>query len=307
MTNSILDDFKNAWNKPNNSPAQLIIINVIVYLFLAILLVFSRLGGAEGFFEAVYNQFSIPPILTDFLMRPWTLVTYGFAHSLGGIFHILFNMLIFYWFSKLILEYLGNQKVISIYVMGVLTGGLAYLFVYNVIPFYIDSAPNVSGMVGASAAVYAITVAAATLSPNYTFYLLFLGPVKIKYIAAVTIFLSFLGSVGTNAGGNIAHLGGAFIGYLYVMQLQNGNDIGGWVIRFMDFIQSFFKRSSNIKVTHRSEKAKTVKSRPVRKSSKKSGEASQEQIDAILDKISQSGYESLSKEEKQQLFNASKK
>lgn len=308
MTNSILDDFKNAWNKPNNSPAQLIIINVIVYLFLAILLVFSRLGGAQGFFDVIYDQFSIPPILTDFLMRPWTLVTYGFAHSLGGIFHILFNMLIFYWFSRLILEYLGNQKVISIYIMGVLTGGLAYLFVYNVIPFYIDSASGVSGMVGASAAVYAITVAAATLSPNYTFYLLFLGPVKIKYIAAVTIFLSFLGSVGTNAGGNIAHLGGAFIGYLYVKQLQSGNDIGGWVIRFMDFVQSFFKRPSNIKVTHRSEKAKTVKSRPVRKSaSKSSGEASQEQIDAILDKISQSGYESLSKEEKQQLFNASKK
>ena len=164
-------------------------------------------------------------------------------------------------------------------------------------------------MVGASAAVYAITVAAATLSPNYTFYLLFLGPVKIKYIAAVAIFLSFLGSVGTNAGGDIAHLGGAFIGYLYVKQLQNGNDIGAWVIRFMDFVQSFFKRPSNIKVTHRSEKAKTVKSRPVRKSSAKKGaeEASQEQIDAILDKISQSGYESLSKEEKQQLFNASKK
>ncbi len=308
MTNSILDDFKNAWNKPNNAPAQLIIINVIVYLFLGILSVFSTLGGAEGVFRVIYNQFSIPPIFTDFLTRPWTLITYGFAHSLRGIFHILFNMLIFYWFSKLILEYLGNMKVISIYIMGVLTGGLAYLFVYNVIPFYIESAPGVSGMVGASAAVYAITVAAATLSPNYTFYLLFLGPVKIKYIAGVTIFLSFLGSVGTNAGGNIAHLGGAFIGYLYVRQLQSGNDIGGWVIRVMDYVQSFLSKPSNIKVTHRSEKAKKVRSKPTRKAASRSaGEASQEQIDAILDKISQSGYESLTKDEKQQLFNASKK
>lgn len=311
MTNSILDDFKNAWNKPNNATAQLIIINVVVFLFLGVLSVFSTIGGAQGFFTAIYSQFSIPPLFEDFLFRPWTLITYGFAHSLGDIFHILFNMLIFYWFSKLILEYLGNQKIISIYVMGVLAGGLAYLFVYNVIPFYNESAPNISGMVGASAAVYAITVAAATLNPNYTFYLLFLGPVKIKYIAGFYIVISFLGSVGGNAGGNIAHLGGAFIGFLYVKQLQSGNDIGAWVIRFLDFVQSFFNKSSNIKVTHRSEKAKTVKTRPTRKSkapaTKNGGEASQEQIDAILDKISQSGYESLTKDEKQQLFNASKK
>ena len=308
MTNSILDDFKNAWNKPNNAPAQLIIINVVVFLFLGVLLVFSRIGGAEGIFDAIYNQFSIPPIFGDFLTRPWTLITYSFAHSLTGIFHILFNMLIFYWFSKLIVEYLGNNKVISLYVTGALAGGVAYLIVYNLIPFYMDSAPGISGMVGASAAVYATAVAAATLVPNYTFYLLFLGPVKIKYIAAFYIVISFLGSVGANAGGNVAHLGGALMGYVYVRQLQAGNDLGAWVIQFMNFVKSFFVKKPNIKVTHKKE---TVKSHKVRKSSKTSGssgqEASQDEIDAILDKISQSGYESLTKSEKQKLFNASKK
>ncbi len=308
MTNSILDDFKNAWNKPNNAPAQLIIINVVVFLFLGVLLVFSRIGGAEGIFEAVYNQFSIPPILADFLTRPWTLITYSFAHSLSGIFHILFNMLIFYWFSKLVVEYLGNNKVISLYVVGALAGGVAYLIVYNLIPYYIDSAPGISGMVGASAAVYATAVAAATLVPNYTFYLLFLGPVKIKYIAAFYIVISFLGSVGANAGGNVAHLGGALMGYVYVRQLQSGNDLGAWVIQFMNFVKSFFVKKPNIKVTHKKE---TVKSHKARKSSRSAGassqEASQDEIDAILDKISQSGYESLTKTEKQKLFNASKK
>ncbi len=307
MTNSILDDFKNAWNKPNNAPAQLIIINIIIFLFLGVLLVFSRIAGAEGAFDFVYNQFSIPPIFTDFLTRPWTLITYSFAHSLTGIFHILFNMLIFYWFSRLIVEYLGNQKVISLYVLGALAGGVAYLIVYNVIPFYVDSAPNISGMVGASAAVYATVVAAATLIPNYTFYLLFLGPVKIKYIAAFYIVISFLGSVGANAGGNVAHLGGAFIGYLYVRQLQGGTDLGAWVIQFMDFVKSFFVRKPNIKVTHKKETVHSQRTRRAPSRSTGGGDASQEEIDAILDKISQHGYESLTKTEKQKLFNASKK
>lgn len=309
MTNSILDDFKNAWNKPNNAPAQLIIINVVVFLFLGVLYVFSTIGKAEGFFTAIHNQFSIPPIFSDFISRPWTLITYGFAHSLSDIFHILFNMLFLFYFGRLIVEYMGNNKVISIYVLGAMAGALLYLIAYNTIPFYMERAPMIPGMVGASAAVDAIMVAAAVLIPNYTFYLLLIGPVKIKYIAAFFVVVSFLSSVGGNAGGNIAHLGGAAIGWIYVRQLQSGNDIGAWVIQFIEFVQSFFKKPSNIKVTHRSEKTKATRKASSRRASTsgKSKEASQEQIDAILDKISQSGYESLTKEEKQQLFNASKK
>ena len=306
MTNSILDDFKNAWNKPNNAPAQLIIINVIVFLFLGTLWVISSISQADALFTVIYNQFSIPPIFQDFILRPWTIITYGFAHSLTGIFHILFNMLIFYWFSRLIVEYLGNQKVISIYVVGALAGGLAYLVVYNTIPFYIQNSGSISGMVGASAAVYATVVAAATLNPNYTFFMLFLGPVKIKYIAFFYIVVSFLGSVGANAGGNIAHLGGAAIGYLYVVQLQKGNDIGAWVIQFINFVKSFFQPQPKIKVSHK--KPRKAATSRAQKSTRKSSvsSTSQDEIDAILDKISQSGYESLSKEEKQKLFDASK-
>jgi hypothetical protein len=157
-------------------------------------------------------------------------------------------------------------------------------------------------MVGASAAVYAMTVAAATLMPNYSFHLLFFGPVRIKYIALFYIIISFMGSVGGNAGGNIAHLGGALIGYVYIKQLQSGNDIGKWVIGLMDFFKSFFTKQSNIKVTHKSNRATS------RGSSKNTNsQPEQAEIDSILDKISQSGYESLSQAEKQKLFNASKK
>ncbi len=299
MNNSFFEDFKNAWGKPNNAPAQLIIINVVVFLVLGVLMVVSNLSGLEWLFRVPYNQFSIPPSFGEFLTRPWTIITYAFAHSLNGILHILFNMLIFFWFSKLILEFLGNNRVISLYVLGALAGGIAYLLVYNFVPYYQNQITGVSGMVGASAAVYATVVGAAVFMPNYTMYLMFFGPVRIKYIAGFYVVLSFLGSTGGNAGGNIAHLGGALAGWLYISQLKSGNDLGAWVISFIDWVKSFFVASPNIKVTHRKAEKTTTK----RSSSTKT---EQEEIDAILDKISQSGYDSLSKDEKQKLFNASK-
>ena len=143
-------------------------------------MVLTNLSGTEGIFRAIYNQFSIPPSFGEFLTRPWTLMTYAFAHSLSGVLHILFNMLIFFWFSKLIMEFLGNNKVIALYVLGALAGGVAYLLVYNLIPFYTDQVTSVSGMVGASAAVYATVVGAATFMPNYTMHLMFFWSGKNK-------------------------------------------------------------------------------------------------------------------------------
>ena len=301
-----LSDFKNAFSRPNSAHTQLIIINVVVFLFLAVLNVFSSILDFEYVFAFVYKQFSIPPLFSDFITRPWTIITYSFSHSLSGIFHILFNMLVFYWFARLVIEYLGSDKVISLYVLGALAGGISYLLVYNLVPFYANQAHMLSGMVGASAAVYAVVVAAATLIPNYTFFLLFLGPVRIKYIAAFYIVLSFLGSVGSNAGGNIAHLGGALMGFIFIKQLQKGNDWGAWVLSVIRFFKSFFVRQPNIKVSYK--KGSSSKSKPSSSSSRQSSsKTSQDEIDEILDKISERGYESLTKEEKQKLFNASKK
>ena len=306
MNNSFLEDFKNAWGKPNNALAQIILINVIIFVGIAIVYVISMVSGAEFIYEFVHDQFSIPPVFSDFITRPWTILTYAFNHNLFDIFHILFNMLILYWFGQLIVEYLGNQKVISLYILGALAGAVVYLLVYNFVPFYIERS-GFPGMVGASAAVYAVTVAAATLMPEFKFHLLFFGPVKIKYIAAFYIVLSFIGSVGGNAGGNIAHLGGAAIGYLYIRQLQSGNDIGNWVISCMSFFKSFFVRQSKIKVTHKTTRQSYSKSSSTSsRTTSSSSTLDQDEIDAILDKISKSGYESLSKSEKQKLFNASK-
>ncbi len=295
----MLEEFKHAFNKPNNGHVQLIIINVVVFIALGVLYVFSRIGGFENIFISVHNQFSIRPVFTDFLKQPWTIITYAFAHSLQDIFHILFNMLFLYWFGKLFVEYLGSDKLVALYLLGALVAAGFYLLIYNTVPFF-KAQSDFSGMVGASGAIFAIMVAVATLLPDYTFILLFLGPVKIKYIAGFYILLSFLGTTGANAGGNLAHLGGALMGFVYIKQLQAGVNWGGWITIVLDWIKNLFKPQVKVKVTYR----KTESSK-----SKASGasKASQEEIDAILDKISDRGYESLSKDEKEKLFNASKK
>jgi membrane associated rhomboid family serine protease len=296
----MLEEFKNAFRRPNHAHVQLIIINVAVFLALGVVYVFSKVGGLDAVFEAVYKQFLIPPKFVSFLSRPWTILTYGFAHSLSDIFHILFNMLALYWFGRLFIEYLGSDKLIALYVLGALAGGVVYLLMFNTIPFFVQRS-EFSGMVGASAAVYAVMVAAATLLPDYTFFLLFFGPVRIKYIVAVYIVISFLGSVGPNAGGNLAHLGGALMGFIYMKQLQIGVNWGGWITAILQWAGGLFQPQTHVKVTYRKPDARRAQTKS------KSKKTSQEEIDAILDKISERGYESLTKEEKEKLFNASKK
>lgn len=195
----MFEEFKNAFSRPNNSHIQLILINVFVFAVLAVLMVFSRWFGFDAFFLSVHNQFSLPSEFMEFITRPWTLITYFFTHNLMGIMHILFNMLALYWFGKLLVSYLGSDKVIAIYVLGGIAGGVLYLMVYNLIPNPPSFLSGRAELVGASASVFAIMVAAATLLPDYTFFLLFFGPVKIKWIAAIYIFLSVIGSVGQNA------------------------------------------------------------------------------------------------------------
>ena len=296
----MLEEFKNAFQRYNNAHVQLIIINIVVFLTLAVVLVFSRAFQVPDIFIVVHDQLAIPAPIGEFLQKPWTLITYAFVHDLSGVFHILFNMLVFYWFGKLFVEYLGSDKLVALYFLGALAGGLAYLLVYNTIPFYIERIGSFNGMVGASAAIYAIVVATATLIPDYTFFLLFLGPVRIKYIAGFYIVVSFLGSVGENAGGNVAHLGGALMGFIYIKQLQAGVNWGSWVTATLDWFKGLFTAKPKVKVTYRKQYSDAQK--PKAKSS-----ISQDEIDAILDKISDGGYESLTKEEKEKLFNASKK
>ena len=294
----MFEEFKNAFSRTNNGHVQLILLNVILFIALAVVYVVATVSGYGNVFRLVHDQFSLSPLPSEFLTRPWTLITYAFAHSLSDIWHILFNMISLYWFGRLFLEYLGNDRLIALYVLGALAGGILYLLLSNTIPFF--QAHAATGMVGASAAIYAIMVGCATLLPDYTFLLLFFGPVRIKYIAFFFILLSFLGTVSANAGGNIAHLGGALMGFVYVRQLQRGRNLGGWITAILKAIGGLFQRKPRIRVEYRREGPSVSRKETT-------ASVSQQEIDAILDKISERGYESLSREEKEKLFRAGKK
>ncbi len=304
--NSILEDFKQAF-KTGNILNQLIVINVVVFVLFGVVGVFMQLSGADALYQRIYYYLSLPSSPDQILYQPLSFVTYMFMHQ--GIFHILWNMLFLYWFGKLVTGYLGQNKVLGLYVFGGLMGGLLYVLAYNILPFYAPVAAN-STLVGASGAVLAVVVGAATFQPNFTVHLFLFGPIKIKYIAAFVVLSSFFRITGSNAGGEIAHLGGALMGYVIISQLQKGNDWSKPVVQFIAWVKSFFVRQPKIYVSYKnkeeSKKTWRKKAPSSTGSTKKKTATPQAEIDAILDKISEKGYDALSKEEKQKLFNASK-
>ncbi|MBS9522442.1 rhomboid family intramembrane serine protease [Litoribacter ruber] len=296
------DQIKNAFNQSGNSLYKILAINLLVYFILLVSWVFLSLAGQEALYNAMRSYLMMPAAPEYFITQPWTIFTYMFTHD--RFFHILFNMLFLYWFGLLVMEYLGSRKLANLYILGGITGGLFYMVVYNIAPLFSDHVDR-SLMLGASAGVYAIVVAAATLSPNTSFRLLLLGNVKIKYIAIFYVLVAFANSAGSNAGGELAHLGGAALGYIYVVQLRNGRDLGIPVQVVGQFFEKLFSRKSKVKVTYR-KKSYEYKSEPLSKS--RAGEmTSQEEIDRILDKIAEKGYDSLSKDEKRKLFEFSNK
>ncbi|GGK66198.1 rhomboid family intramembrane serine protease [Rufibacter glacialis] len=303
---SIFDDIRSAFTKGNNALHQLIFINVVVFAVLIVLRTIMTLSGSGSTFGYLMTFLSLPSNLQLFAFRFWTLITYFFTHL--EFFHILFNMLNLYWFGMLIREYLGDKRLVNLYILGGLAGGLIYLLSYNTIP-YLQLRAEGSFMMGASGSVIAIMVAAATLLPNYTFNLILIGPIRIKYIALVMVLLSISGATGGNAGGNIAHLGGALLGFFYVRQLQGGSDMGRPLQAVLGFFRGLFQRRSPLKVAYKNPNRpySASASSPVSSASNIPGNPSQLEIDQILDKISVSGYESLTKEEKQKLFKASQK
>ena len=303
--NSILDDFKIAF-KTGNILSQIIVINVVVFLFMGVLSVLLTLSGQEGVYLEFSRYLTLPSDLGKLIYKPWTIITYFFFHQ--GLFHILFNMLWMYWFGRIISEYLGQNKILGFYVWGGIGGGLFYILIYNLFPFFAEAVPY-SNLLGASAGVTAIVVAAATFQPNFTVSLILIGPVKLKYIAAFSVVASLFQSTGANAGGEIAHLGGAIVGYVGMVQLQKGNDWSKPIVNFVIWVKSLFKPQSKIKVSYKKEPSARPQARTTKKAASKGSsiqETSQAEIDSILDKISDKGYDALSKEEKQKLFNASK-
>lgn len=280
MNNSSFKDIINRVFKSGN-PAMLYLgINIIV--FLVVLIAGIAVNGSLGNFinGTVRPYLGFPADIAQWPTRFYTLVTYAFLHQ--DVFHILFNMLWLYWMGNLFLDFLKPRQFQVVYWGGAIVGALAFALIFNLSPNL-----NVGGatVIGASAAVMAVFSAIATLIPNYSIRLLLFGDVRLKYLVLVYIVIDIIGvSNGTgNIGGNFAHLGGALFGFAYIKLLQNGTDLSSFLIK-----KPKLKVVRNAQATKRSE------------------QVNQAEIDAILDKISKSGYDKLTTKEKQILFDASK-
>lgn len=276
---NILDDIKHAFNKAT-------IVEKIIYINVALFLI-----------TAIFNQFTIewfalPANLNAFLEKPWTLISYAFIHE--RLIHILSNLLILYYIGNLFLDFYTKKQFVNFYFLGVIVGALVFLTYYYVT----EKAGSPLG--GASAAVTTIFVAIATKIPRYALRLRFIGSVELWVLAAIWVGLSILQLSNPNNGGAIAHLGGAVFGFMYSKQLEKGNDIGKWFENLINYFTNLFKPKNK-------QPLKTVYKSTKKTSGKEISKSKQKKIDDILDKISKSGYESLSQDEKDFLFSAGKK
>lgn len=292
---NLIDEIKISF-KQGNSLTKLIYINLGVFLGIKIVQIFFFLFNTAEGSESFIRWLAVPSNLSELIRKPWTVLTYMFVHE--GFIHILFNLLWLFWFGKIFLEYLDQKKLAGVYILGGLSGAFLYIFSFNVFPVF-DSIATESIAIGASAAVIAIVIAISVYVPNYTVYLLFVGRVKIKYIAILVFVFTSVLDFSTNTGGKIAHIGGALFGFIYIHQYRKGTDISKGLSRILDRFLSFFKPKVKLKVEHK---------RPVNDMEYNKMKArEQEEINRILDKISKAGYDSLTKEEKKILFNMGEK
>lgn len=288
MSNFLVEDLKRII-KGDNPLTKIILVNVIVFLIINLLRPLVNFN----------DWFGLPGDLSEFVWKLYTLVTYMFLHA--GLFHLFFNMLWLYFIGQIILEYIGPKRFISIYFLGGIAGGLTYLLAYNL--FTISGSNAIGGgLIGASAGVMAIVIAGATLVPDYRVRLILFGTFPLKYIGVGIFILTSLLDLSENTGGKLAHVGGALIGYTFIRMLQSGNDLSIFFYSFITPITNLFKKNKP--------KMRVVKNDTTQKPKPKSTarpKAEQQRIDAILDKISASGYDALTAEEKEILFRASNK
>jgi len=284
MNNSVFQDIKNKIFHSGNPSYLYIGINTLVFVVVALINVPVFLSGHSGNFDGIIREyFGFPASLTKLPTRFYTVLTYQFFHE--GFLHFLFNMLWLYWVGRIFLDFLKPRQFHFVYLAGGFAGAILFALAFNIFPVFIGSISEGS-VIGSSAAVMAIIVATATLVPDYSIRLLLFGDVKLKYLAIAYILLDLIGTTSQNAGGSFAHIGGAIIGFTYIKLLQNGTD---W--------SNLFKKKPKLRVVKNNSPKSSVK--------KKEPSVDQNEIDAILDKISKSGYDKLTREEKETLFKAS--
>ena len=275
-----------------NLAEKLIAINVAIFILFRLTAFLMNLSvrALDGYFE-------LPKDFFDFLMQPWSIVTYSFLH--GGIWHIFFNMLLLYYVARIFFNFYGPRRFVNVYFLGVILGGAFFLAAYNIFPVFYQSQ---SPLIGASAGVMAVLIYVCTYTPQQEVRVFFFN-LKLWYIGAFFVLMDLvLIPMGDNPGGRIAHLGGALLGYLYARGAHQGRDLGAGFSKMLDALSGLFEkreRKAPLKTVYRKGKQKTSKV-DYDKATR------QRKIDNILDKISKSGYESLTQAEKDFLFKAGK-
>lgn len=273
--------------------SQLIIINVAVFLPVRLMEVFLTLFQIEEW--SIIRYLQLPASFIQLIKEPWTFISYMFTHY--DFLHIIFNMLWLYWFGKIFLMFFNSKQLLGTYLLGGLAGALFFLLSFNIFPYF-SNVVDSSRLMGASAAVMAIVFAASFYKKDFRINLLFIGSIKIYYVALASLFIDLLAITSSNAGGHLAHIGGALFGIWYAAAYQRGIDLTKRLNKSMDVFVNLFKKKPVMKVSyHRRESDYQYNDLKNKEN---------EAIDEILDKIKKSGYNSLSKEEKKRLFDASK-
>ena len=273
---------------------QLIYINIAVFVLVNLITVFFFLVGESIYDSPIISLFAIPADISELIWKPWTIITYMFLHE--AFLHLLFNMLWLYWFGKIFLQYLDQKQLLSVYLMGGISGALFFLGAYNIFPV-LESQYAIA--LGASASVMAVVFAISFYVPDYQLPLMFIGNVKLKYIAIFSIVLDVISIPAGNAGGHIAHIGGALFGWYFITEYKKGKLITKGFDRFLEKVFTLFAKGPKMKVSYK----KTGNPDYDYKNKKAS---QQKEMDIILEKISKSGYASLTKEEKELLFKMGK-
>ena len=241
-------------------------------------------------FDQFFSWFQLSDVFEDLLYRPWTIVTYAFFH--GDFWHIFWNLIFLHFAGRMMVNLFKPQLFVNTFFLGVLVGGLTFVLSYNFFPVFQGKSPL---LIGSSAGVMAVLIFMCSYMP-FKDVRVFVFNVKLIYIGLLFIFWDLIKIPESNSGGRLAHLGGALIGFLYQRSIVRGNDFGKWISNFLKSVSSLFSfNRTPIRKVYRSPKPKP-----------KQKDVNQEKIDEILDKISQSGYESLTKEEKEFLFRAGK-
>lgn len=285
MTN-LTDQIKNKLRSAN-IVEQLIYANIVVFMMSYIIKAIALLMNWHD--NLFYSWFALPDNFNMLLLKPWTIISYSFLH--GGFWHIFFNMLVLYYIGSLFLDFFSKRDFLIYYFLGVIFGGLVFMLSYSYFPALKTENAN---LVGASAGVTAILVGIATKIPNYAMHFRFIGAIKLWYIAAGFILLSIMQMSVSNTGGNLAHLGGALIGFLLTNQADKWTNVSQLITNLTNP-----KKKNPLKTVYKKSNQK--------RNQIKNKDEHQKKVDEILDKISKSGYDTLSQEEKDFLFTIGKK